>query len=168
MKPDESMEQALDAYLDTLLWSETLSWCDKDGKSAMLVCDAGEFEDGTPLDQMFSRDEIPESIRESARDDLEAFARSCVDELGFNPVHMFDPAQVGHDFCLSRNGHGAGFFDDAYEIATKSPNATKGRGDGSWTRYSDDLQCIAKYAGTHGLMVYVDTETGDLKLDEHS
>lgn len=46
----------------------------------------------------------------------EALADSAVDVFGFvfanwAAVEGLDPGQVGHDFCLTRNRHGVGFWD---------------------------------------------------------
>lgn len=44
---------------------------------------------------------------------LETFRSDVIDFLRANAadIEKLDAAQVGHDFWLSRNGHGAGFFD---------------------------------------------------------
>jgi len=36
-------------------------------------------------------------------------------ELAGSLLDSEDPSQVGHDFWLTRNGHGAGFWDGDYE-----------------------------------------------------
>lgn len=57
-------------------------------------------------------DELPDDAQlsqgafESMRADVSAFIESAGDD-----VDGLDAGQVGHDFWLTRNGHGAGFWD---------------------------------------------------------
>ena len=80
------------AYLECALWSST-------------------DEDMTPLDQDFSVDDITRSARSALR-------RECLDFWGMIrnllPTYFArgqTACQAGHDFWLTRNGHGAGFWD---------------------------------------------------------
>lgn len=84
------------AYLECALWS---SMDDSD--------DSG----GEPLDSNYSPDDIPEDVRERLRAEcIDFIAANCetLDKTGA------DSAQHGHDFWLTRNGHGAGFWDRGY------------------------------------------------------
>jgi len=59
---------------------------------------------GEPLDSLglyFS-----ENARAEIRTDLQGFMEIANDDL-----HGLDYSQIGHDFILTRNGHGAGFWD---------------------------------------------------------
>jgi hypothetical protein len=144
----------VNAYLECLLWTSTLST--EDGEPVEIEGD--KYRDGTPLDQIPGCDSsdvktlCPKLLKE-ATEDLEGFASYCEETLGFDPFEAFDEDQVAHDFCLSRNGHGAGFFDGTYEV------------DGE--ERANDLQKAAKTFGTHGVMVWVD-ESGTLRMDSHS
>jgi hypothetical protein len=84
----ESVFEVVSAYIECALWAGT------------------EGEDGTPLDANYSADDVsPEAYAEifgEVVDFLEANA---------DDVSELEPAQVGHDFFLTRNGHGAGFWD---------------------------------------------------------
>jgi hypothetical protein len=72
-------------YLETALWSST-------------------DEDGRPLDEQFDvSDFAPEAIRQAEKD--------CLDFLSTNDVGDLDEGDVGHNFWLTRNRHGAGFWD---------------------------------------------------------
>lgn len=51
-------------------------------------------------------DEVSPSSLERATKDVDSF----VDKAG-SLLNDIDEEQIGHDFWLSRNGHGAGFFD---------------------------------------------------------
>ena len=57
-----------------------------------------------------------------------------------------DDSQNGHDFCLSRNGHGAGFFDRGYgEIGDKLQDICR-----SWSDmgvYKDSIKGKTIYVG---------------------
>lgn len=78
------------AYIECLLWQAT-------------------DDNGEPLD-MYSVDDIdPEGIKE--------IVESCADFQESNANMLSeagDDSQNGHDFCLTRNGHGAGFWDRGY------------------------------------------------------
>lgn len=76
----------VDAYLEAALWSE----CDGDGE---------------PLHGVDEGDIAPASRADAVDDCLDFIAANRQDLDGL------DPAQAGHDFLLTRNGHGAGFWD---------------------------------------------------------
>jgi len=84
-------DKTLTAYLTCALWSST--------------DDAGE-----PLDGSYSLTDIAPASIESARSDLAGFLDLCSEE-NVNPFAELDAEQVGHDFWLTRNGHGTGFWD---------------------------------------------------------
>ena len=72
-------------YLETAIWSST-------------------DEDGSPLDDQFSVDDFaPEAIQQAEKD--------CHCFITHNDVGDLDDGAVGHDFWLTRNHHGAGFWD---------------------------------------------------------
>lgn len=81
------------AYLECALWSGT---------------DNSDDSGGEPLDRNYSFGDIaPATLAEmiaDCRDFCEANAE-LLDGCGL------DDGQAGHDFWLSRNGHGAGFWD---------------------------------------------------------
>jgi hypothetical protein len=76
-------------------------------------------DDGEPLDACFDDSDIaPEtlaSMREDCEDFIEANAidlKAYAFTLGQQPGTVHDSAErAGHDFWLTRNGHGAGFWD---------------------------------------------------------
>lgn len=89
---DYDLEAFVDAYTECLLWSEVD--CDEEGNSR------GNFDE---IDAELS-DEALADIRSDCRD----FCDSAADLLRESEQ---SEAQAGHDFCLTRNGHGAGFWD---------------------------------------------------------
>jgi len=85
----EQLETILENYLACALWSS--------------IC-----EDGEPLDDNYGIDDCADHLKVESADDIEAFCDSpLVDEyLESNSLE-----QLGHDFWLTRNRHGAGFWD---------------------------------------------------------
>lgn len=83
------MTIAVNAMLVAALWSS---------------CD----EDGEPLDRDYGVEDIAPDLRRGLIEDLEAFAEASADDLAASGLSS---DQVGHDFWLTRNGHGTGFWD---------------------------------------------------------
>ena len=72
-------------YLETAIWAST-------------------DEDGEPLDSRFVVDDFAdEAVKQAEKD--------CLDFMAANDVGDLDDDDVGHNFWLTRNGHGAGFWD---------------------------------------------------------
>jgi len=84
------MNSFLNAYLVTALWS---SIDEKDN----------------PLDDNYSIDDFSEKALKQADKDCDLFIEKAGDLLD-----GFDDTNIGHDFWLTRNGHGAGFWDGDY------------------------------------------------------
>ena len=86
-----SLDEFERAYLTAALWSSN---------------DESDESGGEPLDANYGIEDIaPESIRK-AKEDCKKF-RTMAGEL----LDGVDEGQAGHDFWLTRNGHGAGFWD---------------------------------------------------------
>lgn len=81
-------------YFTTALWVET--------------SDKGE-----PLDSNYSFDDLAPETVERARKDITEFVNE-IERLGLD-TSDHDSGQIMHDFWLTRNGHGAGFWDGDYE-----------------------------------------------------
>jgi hypothetical protein len=152
---DSITEAAVSSYLSTLLWSECFHGQGESGEDPLIV-DGEEIDPGTPLDQIPGCDVsdletlAPEIVTE-AREDLEAFRTDCLNMIGIDPFKFFDAGQVAHDFALSRNGHGAGFFDREYKVSTH----INGPHDPDQSNsIADELQERAREAGTLGLQVW--------------
>lgn len=73
-------------YIETALWSEN-------------------DEDGTPLDKNYDISDISEATLKSMIEDCRDFQEKNQDDIAS------DPGRAGHDFWLTRNHHGAGFWD---------------------------------------------------------
>jgi len=110
----------LDAYLEAALWSST-------------------DDNGDPMDRNYDISDIDKkSIKNSDRD-LDKF----VDKAG-DLLDEMDSEQIGHDFWLTRNGHGAGFWDRSLgDVGDKL------------TKIADKFGEVNLYVGDDG-KVYID------------
>lgn len=78
-------------YAECALWSSTHT--------------TEEHED-CPMDSVADTSDISDELWEEFREDCNAFADANEDDLA-----GMDSGQAGHDFWLTRNHHGAGFWD---------------------------------------------------------
>lgn len=82
-----------------------------------LVCALWATPTGDSDDGLDDRGHTPESVEEdartSSREDIVKFLKLC-DENNVDLGDWSDP-QLGHDLFLTRNGHGAGFWDRGLE-----------------------------------------------------
>ncbi len=89
---DWVFEEFLDSYIETALWSST---------------DESDESGGSPLDDNYGPNDLaPETLSEM-RADTEDFVMANRHDIYANLT------RAGHDFWLTRNGHGTGFWDDA-------------------------------------------------------
>ena len=98
MKTDQfNLAEFVQAYMVCAMWSST-------------------DEHGEPLDAVFSPDDISDETRASMLEDCKDFAESNAADLAEYCARMGNEQwsgeqRAGHDFWLTRNGHGAGFWD---------------------------------------------------------
>ena len=91
------LDRMLDSYIECALWS-SLHYASEDA-------------DPTPMDADYSRSDLaPETIEEMRTDCAAFLAANAHDIAATNAT----PEQTGHDFWLTRNRHGAGFWDRGY------------------------------------------------------
>lgn len=83
-----ALNAMIDAYVVAMLWSSV-------------------GEDGEPLDKDFDFDDLTPRCAKACAVDCAVFLQTVAHIL---PADI-DYGQVGHDFWLTRNGHGAGFWD---------------------------------------------------------
>jgi len=96
------------AYLECALWSST---------------DESNEQGGEPLDDNYGLDDISLEALQSAIDDCRSFQESNADDLAESEL---SDEQAGHDFWLTRNGHGAGFWDRGLgEVGDRLSKASK-------------------------------------------
>jgi hypothetical protein len=98
---DARVDELLSGYVECALWSST---------------DQSTESGGYPLDDNYGREDIaPESLA-SMREDCAAFLQSHGDDLDTLVIHeRYSYAHAGHDFWLTRNHHGAGFWDRGFD-----------------------------------------------------
>lgn len=109
------MDEFTKQYIVTALWSST-------------------GDDDRPLDDDHGPDDLsPETLRRMTTD-CQEFQDKHYDKFGE------DPEYAGHDFWLTRNGHGAGFWDgDWPEHGEALTAACKGYGE-CYLYVGDDKQ----------------------------
>ena len=90
MRTREYTDKMLQSYLGTALWSST-------------------GDDDEPLDKEYDVSDISNEAERESRRDVVKFIRKSRRYLG-----DVSPDMAGHDFWLTRNGHGAGFWDGDY------------------------------------------------------
>jgi len=110
----DSDKEFLDQYIETALWSSN---------------DESDDQGGEPLDRNYTRDDLAPETLEAIKADCLAFV-DLADEL-----LDLEYSQAGHDFWLTRNGHGAGFWD------------------GDWPEHGDKLTEISKGFGEANLYI---------------
>lgn len=86
---EQQLSVALKAYAECALWAST-------------------DEEGEPLDANYTSEDITLETWDAMSEDMAAFLTTAEEE---GLLEGLDMAQVGHDFFLTRNHHGAGFWD---------------------------------------------------------
>ena len=71
--------------------------------------DESDESGGEPLDRNYDTSDISDEAKRESRRDVVNFIRKARRYLG-----DVSPSDAGHDFWLTRNGHGAGFWDGDY------------------------------------------------------
>ncbi len=104
---DRDLDVFFDAYVEAALWSST---------------DESTPSGGYPLDKSYGRSDFTREALHKMRKDANAFALAHADLIRGRE------SQAGHDFWLTRNHHGAGFWDGdwpkpAADILTKDSHA---------------------------------------------
>lgn len=97
------MNNFLRAYLDCALWSSTDDDCN-------------------PLDARYSIDDFAPEAIELAKRDCELFESQ--NEWDYDHSRYLDDELAGHDFWLTRNHHGAGFWDRDLENGAQLTEAS--------------------------------------------
>ena len=88
------------SYLEAMLWSST---------------DESTEDGGNPMDENYTFEDIASEAVEQAADDCEKFEVENAELLDqVSEEFNVDDDLHGHDFWLTRNGHGVGFWDRGY------------------------------------------------------
>ncbi len=87
------------AYLECMLWAET---------------DNSDERGGDPLDKNYTPEDINDASLKQAVADGKRFQQDnsmALAVANYDSTLCSDTEMAGHDFWLTRNGHGAGFWD---------------------------------------------------------
>lgn len=82
----------VEAYLECALWAG-LDWAEEDTNPE-------------PLDASYSVADVSDEARAETAREVADFCEANAEDLA-----EIAPEMIGHDFYLTRNGHGAGFWD---------------------------------------------------------
>lgn len=74
--------------------------------------DESREDGGDPLDDNYTIEDLDESCAAQMKKDCESFYNENKQDIGEDVV---DVERAGHDFWLTRNGHGAGFWDGDWD-----------------------------------------------------
>jgi hypothetical protein len=96
---EDILVEMVQAYVTTALWSSN---------------DNSNDQGGEPLDSNYSYDDMDPKSLANMTADCKAFIEAVRQELPF-VLDEADPTDLGHDFWLTRNGHGCGFWDGDYD-----------------------------------------------------
>ena len=105
-EPISAPSAMVEAYIECALWSSTYETEDRDDN---------------PMDD--GEHELAPETRDAMEADCGAFLAYC-EETG-TTHDDWDYTQLGHDFWLTRNGHGAGFWDRGLPEGAKLTEAAK-------------------------------------------
>ena len=113
------MDEFTTAYIETMLWSTT---------------DNADDSGGEPLDANYDVDDIAAETLEQIKKDCAAFQEEAGELIEGRE------GQAGHDFWLTREGHGAGFWDGEWEgeNLTDGPLCRMSKAYGSFDLYVGD------------------------------
>jgi hypothetical protein len=119
------IDKFVQQYIETALWSSTADQfeCEECGEKdyspeylpvengpcyLCRSCGALLPQEGTPtpLDRDFGISDLSEDAIKRCIEDCDDFRKLCADDLS-----DIEDTQAAHDFWLTRNGHGAGFWD---------------------------------------------------------
>lgn len=116
MPNPEAPEKFVQAYIECALWSSV-------------------GDDNCPLDDDYGPEDIAPGTLDEMRADCAVFyqeVRATLDEL------TIDDSQAGHDFWLTRNGHGAGYWDRGYPEPQSTALTDAAHAWGSFDLYIGD------------------------------
>lgn len=101
------VDEMVEAFVEALLWAG-LDWDN--------VKPEGTEDNPIPLDENYDADDVHPDALSEIRHDCESFyeAHACIlDWIRTRGLmsQWYSPGQCGHDFYLTREHHGAGFWD---------------------------------------------------------
>jgi hypothetical protein len=108
---DVDVDAVVDNYLLAAVWTGN-AWFPEDHALAGTWATANPAQ----LDDLIDADDLTPEVRAEATEDVRLFLRVAgAADVAEYVARSYDPesaaAQLGHDLLLTRNGHGAGFWD---------------------------------------------------------
>lgn len=97
-------------YVECGLWSESCQGTATAFHSDPSSCHGDDCDSSLSHDLKFSHEDLSADAARDMEADVEGFIKSCLEERP-DCFDRMDDDQIGHDFWLTRNGHGAGFWD---------------------------------------------------------
>lgn len=127
MSVQTDIDRMLTAYIECALWSTN---------------DDSDEQGGEPLDANYGREDLAPETLEGMRADCLAFYAAHSEQIAQWDGNGDADEQAGHDLWLTRNGHGAGFWD-----------RSDSKGRGGWPNEGKDLTEAAQAMGEVWLYV---------------
>jgi len=122
---EETMETFTNAYIEAALWAEM---------------DNANEQGGEPLDANYSPDDIAPETLERMKADCAKFLGDAKIVAAINSAG--DMSHAGHDFWLTRRGHGAGFWDGDWQQPEADILDSRASGFGDFELYVGDDEKI--------------------------
>lgn len=103
------IDEMVSAYVEAMLWAG-LDWTDT-------VDNGGTEQNPRPLDENYDSDDLSDDAWAEIRRECAEFyeTHACILDWittrGPEGCRFYSAEQAGHDFYLTRNGHGTGFWD---------------------------------------------------------
>ena len=142
------------AYVEALFWLETEPGTTREDRADDLEewteRAAGGQQKELPGDYGFG--DLSPGLLDQIRTDCAAFQEAAKDLLALAyAVPGYDETRAGHDFWLTRNGHGAGFWDRD-ELSAVVPESDETLGDrlSALCGYGTDFPPVDVYMGDDG------------------
>lgn len=106
---DVDIESVVRGYVDCLLWSESC-------RGSVPTDDGHEHASDNPEDCDVSFYTIGYDVTDLAPEALKEIESDVTDFVTANTADLagMDPSDIGHNFLLSRNHHGTGFWDRGF------------------------------------------------------
>lgn len=100
-------------YLETALWSSTVTLAEEEEYPE--GHDLADLVDGDNYDEFFGYGDFSDEAVAQAKSDLDDWF-DWLEEQGLTEqvAEWADDDEVAHDFWLTRNGHGVGYWDGDY------------------------------------------------------
>jgi hypothetical protein len=153
--PQEYTDAFLQGYGKTMLWANTREYADPQDEGTPV--DPDWWQDGT--DPVWALSAFTPQSRQMIEADCADFTTS-----NWKLLKDIDPEQAGHDFALTRNRHGAGFWDRGLgEAGDKLTEAAHVYGESSaWMRDGEDVRLFDEPAilGKDGNVTEPEMEAG--------